>query len=137
MSELFNENLKTVRRNQHHGVHCHCRRRDTLVQKKASLLVELGCRGLVGRLPGFSEYISLLLAPINVVDLTTEQSHSPLTTADFTITILGSSCKMGIIEHILRAGTCPYWKDNLLLMLIEHILCVGFCLYCKKTIPRS
>ena len=86
MSELFNKDLKAVQRNQHHGVHCHCRRRDTLVQKKASLLVELGCRGVVGRLPGFSEYISLLLAPINVVDLTTEQSHSPLTTADFTIT---------------------------------------------------
>jgi hypothetical protein len=84
---------------------------------------------------GVSEYISLLLAPIDVVDLTTEPSHSPLTTAESTITILGSGYKIRIIEHILWARTCPYRKDNLLLMLIEHILCVGFCLYCKNNPP--
>jgi hypothetical protein len=82
------------------------------VQKKAFLLVELRSRGLVGRLPGFSEYISLLLAPINLVDLTIERSHSPLTTVDFTITILGSGYMIGIMEHILWAGTFPGKTSN-------------------------
>ena len=60
----------------------------------------------------FIDDISLLLAPINLVDLTIEQPHSPLTTVDFTITILGSGYMIGIMEHILWVGTFPGKTSN-------------------------